>query len=82
MSNTSENLNFKNLYDANAIGRKIALIRKKLGWSLYKLQLKSDVSRSIIKDTESGKNKIRIDNLLKIINGFNMSPAEFFQDFN
>jgi len=82
MSNTPENLNFKNLYDANAIGKKIALIRKKFGWSLYKLQLKSDVSRSIIKDTESGKNKIRIDNLLKIINGFNMSPAEFFQDFN
>jgi transcriptional regulator with XRE-family HTH domain len=68
-------------YSAADVGKRIAKLREKAGLSMYQLQMNSDVNRTIIKQTEDGTNKVRIDTLLKILNGLGISPAEFFAAF-
>jgi len=68
-------------YTIKDIGKRITKLRKSKGMSVYQLQMKADVNRTIIKDTEEGRNRVRIDTLLKIIDGLAVSPAEFFGEF-
>lgn len=64
------------------IGKRITRIRKSKGLSMYKLSLNSGISNSVLMRIEKGEREPKINTLLKIINGLEMSPADFFAVFN
>lgn len=63
------------------IGKRITRIRKSKGLSMYKLSLNSGISNSVLMRIEKGEREPKVNTLLKIINGLEMSPADFFTDF-
>lgn len=64
------------------IGKLIAQFRKAKKLSMYKLSLNSCVSNSVLSRVEKGEREPKINTLLKIIDGLEMSPSEFFRRFS
>ena len=69
-------------YSNKDIGKRITKLRKAKGFSMYKLSLNSGISNSVLMRVEKGKREPKINTLLKIIDGLDMSPAEFFRHFD
>ena len=63
------------------IGKQITAIRKKKGWSSYQLSLNSGISNSVLIRIEKSEREAKLNTLLKIIEGLELSPAEFFKSF-
>ena len=68
-------------YTSNEIAKHITRLRKKRGWSSYKLSLASGVSNSVLIRIEKGEREPKLNTLLKIIDGLEISIAEFFEVF-
>ena len=49
---------------------------------MYKLSLNSGISNSVLMRVEKGEREPKINTLMKIIEGLEMSPSEFFKNFN
>lgn len=77
MSTGNDDLKYTNI----DIGKKITKLRKAKGFSMYKLSLNSGISNSVLMRIEKGEREPKINTLLKIIEGLEISPAEFFKDF-
>jgi len=77
MSSDNAELKYTNI----EIGKYITKLRKAQGLSMYKLSLKSGVSNSVLMRVEKGEREPKINTLLKIIDGLDMSPASFFRSF-
>ena len=70
------------IYSNRDIGKQIAKLRRNKGWSMYKLSLNSGISNSVLMRVEKGEREPKINTLLRIIDGLELSPAEFFKKFN
>ncbi|MFA5880325.1 MAG: helix-turn-helix transcriptional regulator [Candidatus Margulisiibacteriota bacterium] len=64
------------------IRERIKNLRIEKKFSGYALGLSSDISSSVIARIEKGKREPRLSTLLKIIEGLEITPAEFFKIFN
>lgn len=60
----------------NQIGDKIARARKKIKRSQKDLATYCDVSQSVVSDWEKGKKKPKLENIKKIADFLNVSPAD------
>lgn len=76
---SSDNVELK--YTSKDIGKQIKKIRQSKGLSMYKLSLDSGVSNSVLMRVEKGEREPKVNTLLKIIDGLEMSPAQFFKSF-
>lgn len=65
----------------NEIGKYIKFRREELGVSLNKFAQDSDIDCAILCRVENLKQGIKLNNLEKIANNFNQTPAEFLKDF-
>ncbi|MFA5839853.1 MAG: helix-turn-helix transcriptional regulator [Candidatus Margulisiibacteriota bacterium] len=68
-------------YSNIEIGKHIAKLRKALGWSMYQLALNSGISNSVLMRVEKGLREPKVNTLMKIIDGLELTPAEFFRGF-
>ena len=76
MSN-GDYLHFK--FNLESIRNHIIFLRESKGWSSYKLALNSDMRTSVLRRIEKGERQPSLDTILKIIDGLEMTPAEFFK---
>ena len=63
------------------IGKHVAYLRTEKGWSAYQLSLASGISNSVLTRLEKGEREPMLNTLLKVIEGLDLSPAEFFKAF-
>ena len=68
-------------YTNTELGKHITSLRKSKKYSMYKLSLNSGISNSVLMRIEKGQREPRINTLLKIIDGLEITPAEFFKRF-
>ncbi len=78
MSTDNEELKYSNIN----IGKHISKIRIAKNWSMYRLSLNSGISNSVLMRIEKGEREPKINTLLKIIDGLELSPAKFFASFS
>ncbi|GBR73433.1 putative XRE family transcriptional regulators [Candidatus Termititenax aidoneus] len=69
-------------YDAKDIGAYIHKLRIAQKMSQYQLARCSGIGESVLMHTEKGSREPRLNTLLKIIDGLDMLPAEFWAEFN
>ncbi|MDR1453021.1 MAG: helix-turn-helix domain-containing protein [Candidatus Margulisbacteria bacterium] len=69
-------------YDAVDIGKYITALRKKQNLSVCQLALRSGLKDPVLLRVEKGEREPRLNTLLKIISGLELSPAKFFQFFD
>jgi len=77
MSSDNNDLKYTNI----EIGKHVTKLRKSKGFSMYKLSLESGISNSVLMRIEKGEREPKINTLLKIINGLDISPSEYFRHF-
>lgn len=65
-------------YDNSDVGRLITKIRNEKGYSTYRLAIDSGVSSGVIIRIEKGEREPKINTLLKILNGLDITPSDFF----
>lgn len=65
-------------YDNSDIGRLITKIRNEKGYSTYRLAIDSGVSSGVIIRVEKGEREPKINTLLRILNGLDITPSDFF----
>ncbi|GBR76044.1 putative XRE family transcriptional regulators [Candidatus Termititenax persephonae] len=63
------------------IGARITQLRKQKNMSMYALALNSGLDDTIILRSENGEREPKIGTLLKIIDGLEISTADFFKVF-
>jgi transcriptional regulator with XRE-family HTH domain len=68
-------------YDSSDIGRNIVKFRKQKKITRNKLAYKACVDGTSLMRIERGENSPVLDTLLKIIDGLDISMAEFFRNF-
>jgi len=78
MSTDNSELRYTNV----EIGKHIIKLRKAKGLSMYALSLSSGISNSVLMRIEKGEREPKINTLLKIIDGLEISPALFFCEFD
>jgi transcriptional regulator with XRE-family HTH domain len=69
-------------YDTKDVGKRIRELRQKKKWSMHRLSYKACVDATVLMRIEKGERVPMLDTLLKIIDGLEMRPAEFFRTFN
>jgi len=79
MSTGNDTGNDELQYTGLDIGKRISKLRKAKGLSMYRLSLNSGISNSVLMRIEKGEREPKLNTLLKIIDGLEMSPAEFFK---
>ena len=57
-------------------GKKVKLLRKRLGWSQEKLALESDIDRTYIGGVERGERNIALLNICKLAKALRVHPGE------
>lgn len=75
--------NPKNSVDTNTLilfGKRLAAVRKDLGWSQEKLALDSGVARSYLSGVERGKRNIALLNIVRLAETLGI-PAHKLMDF-
>lgn len=65
-------------YDNSDVGRLITRIRNEKGYSTYRLAIDSGVSSGVIIRIEKGEREPKINTLLRILNGLDITPSDFF----
>ncbi|MFC1495975.1 helix-turn-helix domain-containing protein [Candidatus Margulisiibacteriota bacterium] len=78
MSSDNEALKYSNI----DLGKHITKLRKTIGYSMYRLSLESGISNSVLMRIEKGEREPKINTLLKVIAGLNITPSKFFEKFN
>lgn len=68
-------------YSHKEIGKAVTKFRLEKKWSSYKLALNSGIYNSVLIRIEKGEREAKINTLLKIIEGLEITPAEFFKSF-
>ncbi|MDR1997693.1 MAG: helix-turn-helix domain-containing protein [Candidatus Margulisbacteria bacterium] len=68
-------------YTSKDVVARIRKLRKNKKMSMYMLALNAGLNNTVIQRVERGEREPRIGTLFKIIDGLEMSPAEFFRDF-
>ena len=68
-------------YSHKDVIARIRKIRKGKKLSMYMLALNSGLNNTVIQRVERGEREPKINTLFKIIDGLEMSPAEFFKTF-
>ncbi|MDR1453517.1 MAG: helix-turn-helix domain-containing protein [Candidatus Margulisbacteria bacterium] len=68
-------------YSNQDVITRIRKIRKSKKLSMYMLALNSGLNNTVIQRVERGEREPKINTLFKIIDGLEMSPAEFFKSF-
>lgn len=63
------------------LGHRIRELRKEKNMSQEEFALFIEMDRSYFAGVEAGKRNISFNNLSKIIDGLNISYAEFFKDY-
>ena len=69
-------------YDARDIGAHIHKLRLAQKMSQYQLARCAGIGESVLMHTEKGSREPRLNTLLKIIDGLDMLPADFWAAFN
>jgi transcriptional regulator with XRE-family HTH domain len=69
-------------YTARNIAARITKLRLKQRKSICQLALDAGLNDTVILRVENGERVPKIDTLLKIIDGLEISPARFFQAFD
>ena len=59
-------------------GRRVAEIRKQLGWSQEKLALESGLARSYLGGIERGQRNVALLNIVRIADTLDVAVAELF----
>ena len=65
----------------NELGKYIKNKRLQTGTTLNKFAIENDIEPAILSRIENLKQDIKMGILLKIANGFNMTPSEFLSEF-
>ena len=65
----------------NELGKFIKSKRLQTGTTLNKFALENDIEPAILSRIENLKQDIKIGVLVRIANGFNMTPSEFLSEF-
>lgn len=60
-------------------GRRIANLRKQLGWSQEKLALESGLARSYLGGVERGQRNIALVNICRLADALSVHPSELMQ---
>lgn len=60
-------------------GRRIANLRKQLGWSQEKLALESGLARSYLGGVERGQRNIALVNICRLAEALSVEPSELLQ---
>lgn len=68
-------------YSPKNIRERITELRRKKKMTIYALGLNSGLNNTIILRIENGEREPKIGTLLKIIDGLEISPSEFFTPF-
>jgi transcriptional regulator with XRE-family HTH domain len=68
-------------YDALDVGIYLKKLRLARDLSIYQLAYKAGLRESVIMRIEKGQREPRLNTLFKILDGLNMSPAEFWKVF-
>ncbi|MDR1997836.1 MAG: helix-turn-helix domain-containing protein [Candidatus Margulisbacteria bacterium] len=69
-------------FDAKDIGRHITKLRMQQKMTRYRLALCSGIRESVLMQTEKGAREPRLNTVLKIIAGLDLTIADFFSRFN
>ena len=77
--NLKEDFNLK--YDTKDIGKRIKELREARKITLHFLSYKACVDHSVLTRVERGEREPMLSTLLKIIDGLDIQPAEFFKIF-
>jgi transcriptional regulator with XRE-family HTH domain len=62
--------------DLQKFGRRLALLRKKQGWSQERLALESGLARSYLGGVERGQRNIALLNILRLARSLECEPSE------
>jgi len=65
-------------YDNVEIGRLLTKLREEKGYSTYRLAIESGVSSGVIVRVEKGEREPKINTLLRILQGLDITPSNFF----
>lgn len=60
-------------------GKRVAYLRKQIGWSQEKLALESGIARSYLGGVERGQRNIALINICKLAEALSMPPMELMQ---
>ena len=61
------------------VGKRIKVLRNKLGISQEELAFRSEIHRTYIASLEVGKRNVSIETLEKVVNALEVSMSEFFK---
>lgn len=64
----------------NKVGLRIKELRKQHGITQERLALMTGINRSYLADIEKGNRNFGFDTLERIVNGFDITYADFFQN--
>ena len=65
-------------YDNVQIGGLLKRLREEKGYSTYRLAIESGVSSGVIVRVEKGEREPKINTLLRILEGLEITPSKFF----
>ena len=60
-------------------GKRVAYLRKQIGWSQEKLALESGIARSYLGGVERGQRNIALINIFRIAEALSVDPSELMQ---
>ena len=60
-------------------GRRVADLRKQLGWSQEKLALESGIARSYLGGVERGQRNIALVNICRLADALSVDPSELMR---
>ena len=69
-------------YNNIEIGRLLKSLREEKGYSTYRLAIESGVSSGVIVRVEKGEREPKINTLLRILNGLEITPSKFFSELD
>ena len=68
-------------YDAKDIGKYIQKLRLQRKWSMHKLAYRSCINNTVLMRIEKGEREPKLNTIIKIADGLNLSLADFFKPF-
>lgn len=60
-------------------GKRVAYLRKQIGWSQEKLALESGIARSYLGGVERGQRNIALVNICRIAEALSVQPSELME---
>lgn len=69
-------------YNNIEIGKLLTRLREEKGYSTYRLAIESGVSSGVIGRVEKGEREPKINTILRILNGLEITPSNFFSNLD